>query len=230
MAGFKYFINMALIAGVLLLAACAVPRTADADAAIHKVVIVTAMSEDGLVNKIGLTVFSNDATSLPQEGAVSRTAVETIARRLKAARPNWQIVPADTDLVALGAKSKDGLAASDLAAILQRSGADAAFVVADAYQDTAARGAGVGAALRKLPGIDPHVVIRAHVRVEIVARNGDRLNGAMGSETPLIKASDFGVTDELSTVHAPEAGANLSRAMHDELVRDLDAALQRMGY
>ena len=56
---------------------------------IHKVVIVTAMSEAEVVNKIGLTIFANDATTIPQDGALSKTAVDTMTRRLSSARPNW---------------------------------------------------------------------------------------------------------------------------------------------
>lgn len=197
---------------------------------IHKVVIVTAMSEAGVVNKIGLTIFANDATTIPQDGALSKTAVDTMTRRLSSARPNWEIVPAGVDLIPLGAKSKDGIAPSELGEILKRSGADAVFVVSDIYQDTAARGSGVGAALRKLPGMDPHVIVRAHVYVEMLDKSGERISEAPGGETPLIKASDFGLTDDIASVNAPEARARLSQAMRDELTRDLDAALLRMGY
>jgi hypothetical protein len=227
---FRCFAGAAVITGLLFLAGCAAPRTADADVAIHKVVIVTAMSEAGLVNKIGLTIFSNDATTIPQDGALSKTAVDTMTRRLNSARPNWEIVPAGVDLVALGAKYKNGIAPSELGEILKRTGADAVFVVSDIYQDTPARGSGVGAALRKLPGIDPHVIVRAHVVVDMLDKSGERIAGAPGGETPLIKAGDFGLTDDIASVNAPEARARLSQAMRAELARDLDGALLRMGY
>jgi len=216
--------------GALLLTGCAAPRTADADATIHKVVILTALDESGVVNKVGLTIFSNDATTVPQGGALSKTAVDTIAQRLHAARPNWEIVPAGVDLVALGANAKEGIAKPAPDDILKRSNADAAFVVTDVYQDTPARGAGVGAALRKLPGIAPHVIVRAHVYVEMLDKSGQRISGAPGGETPLIEAKDFDLTDDIASVNTPVARAKLSEAMRKELTRDLNTALQRMGY
>jgi hypothetical protein len=221
------------------LAGCATPRSVEADNSIHKVVVVTALDESGTVNKIGLTIFNNDATAIAQDGALSRTAVDTITERLRRTRPNWQIVPAGVDLVAIGAKdrqtgfviaSNDALKA-DVAAIVRNTGADAVFLVTDmSFENTAAPGRGVGVALRKLPGIDPHVVVRAHVWLELQDSAGARMVGAPGGETPLIKASDLGLTDDIASVNTPEAKATLSEAMRRELRRDLEGALTRMGY
>jgi hypothetical protein len=236
---FITFIGMAAACAGFVLAGCAAPRTAESDAAIHKVVIVTALDESGVVNRIGLTVFNNDTTTLPQGGAISRTAVDTITRRLHQARPAWEIVPAGVDLVALGVKdnapntlnsSSDALQA-DVASIVRNTGADAVFVVYDAFPTNSyAPGAGVGAALRKLPGIDAHVIARAHVYLSMQDRTGHQISGWSGAESPLIKAADLGMTDELASAHTAEASAKLSEAMRMELQRDLEAALQRMGY
>jgi hypothetical protein len=222
------------------LGGCAAPRTAEADSAIRTVTILTVLNEDSRVNKIGLTVFSNDTMTIAQDGALSSTAVDSIAQRLHQSRPNWEIVPAGVDLVALGAKYKDGVSTftesdgklkPELDAIRQRLGVDALFVVTETNPTNgAAPGPGVGAALRKLPGIDPHVVIRAHIYVEMLDKTGARVNGWGGGETALRKASDFGLTDELASANMPEARAKLSEAMRAELRRDLDAALQHMGY
>src|SRR6202000_2197447 len=101
------------------------------------------------------------------------------------ARPAWRIVPADVDLVALGEKYKDGVGTftdsegklrPELEGIIKRLDVDAVFLVTDnPMNNGAAPGAGVGVALRKLPGIDPHVVVRAHVYVEMLDKSVQRL-------------------------------------------------------
>jgi hypothetical protein len=225
---------------VLGLAGCAAPASMESDAAIRKVAILTVLDESGPVNKVGLTVFQNDSLKIAQDGGLSRTAVETITQRLHQSRPAWQIVPAGVDLVALGEKYKDGIGTftdsegklrPELDSILKRLDVDAVFLVTDSnITQGAAPGAGVGIALRKLPGLDAHVVLRAHVYVEMLDKSGTRLHGWGGGESALIKASAYGLTDDLASANTPEARASLSQAMRAELRRDVDAALQRMGY
>lgn len=234
--------SKALLAALaaLALGGCATPLSSQDDAAIRKVTILTVLDESGRVDKRGLTVFANDSMTIPQGGALSRTAVETITQRLHQSRPSWQVVPSGIDLVALGAKYKDGIATfndsegklrPELDDILKRLDTDAVFLVTETNPSNgAAPGPGVGIALRKLPGIDPHVVVRAHVYVELLDKSGKSRTGWGGGETGLLKASDFGLTDELTSADTPAARAKLSDAMRAELRRDLDTAMQHIGY
>ena len=61
-------------------------------------------------------------------------------------------------------------------------------------------------------------------------KSGQRISGAPGGETPLIEAKEFDLTDDIASVNTPVARAKLSEAMRNELTRDLNTALQRMGY
>jgi hypothetical protein len=225
---------------VLGLAGCAAPPSMESDAAIHKVAILTVLDESGQVNKIGLTVFQNDVLAIPQEGNVSRTAVEAITQRLHQSRPDWQMVPAGVDLVALGEKYKGGISSfgdtegklrPELNDILKRLDADAVFLVTDFnVTNGTAIGPGVGVTLRKLPGIDAHVIVHAHVVIELLDKSGAVLHRWGGGETGLLKASDFGVTGDIASTNTPDARVKLSEAMRAELRRDVDNALQHMGY
>jgi hypothetical protein len=227
----------ALAAVFSSLAGCATPRTAGQDAAIHKVTIITLLDESGAVEKIGLTIFNNAQTADPQDGALSKAAVEAIAKRLRETRPDWQIVPAGADLPALGQKLKtegggfnDELARvrPDIARIVERTGADAASVHADTLSENS-HGRGVGVVLRTLPGADPSVYVHATVYLQLLDKKGDRLAGAPGTDTRY-PASRFGLTSDIESAHSPAAREMLSIAMRDELVKGIGMALQTMGY
>jgi len=220
-----------------LLAACATPRTAADDAAIHRVTVIPLIAESGTVDKLGFTVFNNARTTIAQGGALNRQAMETVGQALRASRPGWTIVPATADFPSLAARLEKldffggdlAKVQADIDAIMKATGADAVVVVSDLTPENVA-GRGVGVRLRTLPGATPRLTAYAHLYVELRDPAGHRLSGFAGIAEKDLDARSLGVTGDLESVETPAVRARLSEAMRDQADRAISDALQRQGY
>lgn len=222
------------------LAGCAgaARRTAETDAAIKSVAVVSLLQEDVPVQKIGLTVFNNDALTVPMKGELNTMATTLIESRLKSARPGWAVKPSGVDSAELSQKFRDagvswsshtGTIKADLAAAANSAGADALFVVIDTSLENE-RGKGVGAILRALPGLEPSALVHANVLVVLVDRAGNEITNRMGSGSTVVKGTELGLTPDLASLAQPEVQAALKGQWRAKLATNVAMAMERMGY
>jgi hypothetical protein len=66
--------------------------------------------------------------------------------------------------------------------------------------------------------------------VELRDKSNQRVAGAPGSQSAMLKAATLGLTGDIGSIETPEARAKLSEAMRDQLRHDLVAAMQQIGY
>lgn len=213
-------------------------RTVDTDAAIRSVAVVSLLQEDVPVQKIGLTVFNNDARTVPMSGELNKIAVAVVESRLKVARPAWVVKPSNADGAKLSQKfggagiswsSHTGTIKSDLAALANSAGVDALFVVIDTALENE-RGKGVGVVLRALPGMEPSALIHANVLVVLVDRSGNEITNRIGSGSTTTRASELGLTVDLGSLGQPEVQKALQEQWRAKLSANTTMAMERMGY
>jgi hypothetical protein len=212
-------------------------RTPQADASIKTVTVVSMLHEDAPIARVGLTVFNNAVTRLPQGGSLNKIATETIEARIRTARPSWEIKPSGVDSVALSAKfrqggtswtSHTGKVKDDLVAIARKTGSDAMLVVSDMTLENSP-GRGVGVVLRALPGTKPTVTIHAHVMLQLVDRDGNEITNRTGDNI-VVPASQLGLTDDLASVDSGNNREKLTEAMRRQLAESLAKSAAHMGY
>jgi hypothetical protein len=238
----RLVIRLVLSCSIAALTGCATtpPRDLAADASIKTVVVLSMLKDDAAIRKLGLTVFNNDEVALGERGAFNQLAVETVEARLRKARPSWSIVPSGANSVELAGKMERPAFAGDftakvkddLAAIAQRTGADALFVVAE-WQPANMPGRGVGAVVRALPGLNPTVHLHTHVLLLLVDKQGQAITNRHGGDralTTTLTASDMGLTGDLASLDAGDNRARMAAALRRQLVTSLDAASAAMGY
>ncbi len=213
-------------------------RTVDTDAVMKSVAVVSLLREDVPVQKIGLTVFNNDDRTVPMGGELNKVATTVIESRLKLVRPTWVVKPSNADGAKLSQRfgsagsswsSHTGTIKSDLAALASSAGVDALFVVIDTTLENE-RGKGVGIVLRALPGMEPIALVHANVLVVLVDRDGNEITNRIGSGSTSMKASDLGLTADLSSVGQPEVQKALQMQWRTKLRANTAMAMERMGY
>ncbi len=213
-------------------------RTLDTDAVMKSVAVVSLLQEDVPVQKIGLTVFNNDQRTVPMKGELNKVATAVVESRLKLARPTWVVKPSNADGAKLSQKfgsagiswsSHTGTIKSDLAALASAAGVDALFVVIDTALENE-RGKGVGIVLRALPGMEPSALVHANVLVVLVDREGNEITNRIGSGSTSTKASELGLTVDLSSVGQPEVQKALQAQWRAKLSANTAVAMERMGY
>lgn len=226
--------------GALLLAGCAsTQRTQQTDENIKTVAVVSLLQENAPMVRLGLTVFNNDATTLPQGGALNRIALGTIETRLRAARPAWVIKDSGADPVALGDKLRKGGMSfgggftsnvkEDLVAITRKTGADALFVIVDTTSENAP-GRGVGMVLRALPGLSPRAILHSRVLLILVDKNGNEVTNRNASIEVSKPASELALTGDLDSLDRADNRAKISQLLQQQLPVGLNAAAGYLGY
>lgn len=234
----RWLATVANLAMLGLLAGCASPpRSAAADLSIHSVAIVTAVSEDVPLQRIGLTIFNNDYKLLPMKGELNAHIEKIASERLAASRPDWTVKRAGTDPGALSAKihqvwnswgSKDGPLSDQLPGIAQLADVEALLVIEEARSDTAS---GVSVVMRALPGLEPRVGANVVLRASLVDRQGHVLSSRfIYSVSPAVAAKDLGMNDQLSTALDPVIADRLRHMLKTSVSTSLQNGLSELGY
>jgi hypothetical protein len=221
----------------VLLSACASgPRSAALDKDVKKVVIVSMLEENAPVIHVGLTVFNNDRTTVPQHGELNRLASSVVEQRLHAARPEWMIVAMKPD-EALAKKNNGSVSWSgftgnvkgDLQRIARDNDADFIFAVVDTTRENSS-GRGVGIWLRAIRKESlGSALVHAHVLLVLVDKSGNEVTNRSGSDGS-VPASDLGLNYDLSSLKDSQVEARVSVAMRTQLSKALSEAAQSMGY
>jgi len=225
------------IAFLVLLSACASPpRSAESDKGIKKVAVVSMLEEQTPVVHVGLTVFNNDLATVNQDGQLNRLATSIIEQRLRAARPEWNVVPVPPD-AALSKKIASGVSWSsftgkvkeDLQRIAQETGADFVFAVIDTTWENSP-GRGVGIRMRALSkDSSGSALVHAHVLLVLLDKNGTEITARGGTEMTM-PASELGLNYDLSSLHDPQVQQRVGAAMRKQLEDALTQAAAGMGY
>jgi hypothetical protein len=228
---------MASIALATLLSACAsAPRSTESDKGVKKVAVVSMLEENAPVVHIGFTAFNNDRTTVDQHGELNRIAIDAIEQRLRAARPEWTIIPVQPN-EALAKKSNSGTpwtsftgnVKEDLQRIAHDANADLVFAVIDTTRENSS-GRGVGVWMRALSKDSlGSALVHAHVLLMLVDRNGTEITNRSGSDANVL-ASELGLNYDLSSLKDPQVQERVSASMRKQLGIALTEAAKHMGY
>jgi hypothetical protein len=228
---------MASIALAALLSGCAsAPRNMESDKGVKKVAVVSMIEENAPVVHVGLTVFNNDHTTVDQHGELNRIATDVIEQRLRAARPEWTVVPVQSN-EALAKKSASGIplfsftgnVKEDLQRIARDADADLVFAVIDVTRENSF-GRGVGVWTRALSKDSVgRALVHAHVLLVLVDRNGAEITNRGGSDANVL-ASELGLNYDLSSLKDPQVQERVSASMRKQLGVALTEAATNMGY
>ena len=229
----------------LLLSACASPpRTAAQDSQIKSAAVVPLLSESPRVVRTGVTVFGNGFIQVEQDGAMNRTAIEVIEKRLKTSRPNWAIRQAMADPADLLQKARargaswNGMVGNlkeELKQIAERTDADVLFVAFEYGSDLAVGGVGTLGGLGTLYRCnffskpDGPATVHSFISLILVDRSGTPITGEKGG------SERFAVTDikppcDFAQLQASPVAQQLSREMQKQLAVSLEGAASSMGY
>jgi hypothetical protein len=228
---------LTLVALSTLLSACAsAPRSIESDKGVKKVAVVSMLQENAPIVHVGLTVFNNDRTTVDQRGELNRLATQVVEQRLHAARPEWTIVPVQSNET-LAKKSASGTpwfsftgnVKEDLQRIAHDTDADLVFAVVDTTQENSP-GRGVGIWMRALSKDSPGTaLVHAHVLLVLVDKNGTEITNRGGSNAS-VPATELGLNYDLSSLKDPQVHQRVSDAMRKQLETALTAAAKHMGY
>lgn len=235
---------LAIAFSAVLVSGCAVPRrTLQDDRGIKSFTVVSMLRENVPVERIGSTVFNNRTEILDQNGELNRISAEVLERRLRVARPAWFIVKSNADPIVLAEKNKNaeifwktftGAVTEELKKTAKDVGADVLFVVIDSTQENA-RGRGVGVSLHPgmapVFGIAPVAVVRAHLRLVLVDRDGKEISWGSGGNV-IVPASELGLSgdQDLAKLSDPHVSDRVNGAIRKQLTDMLDKAATSMGY
>lgn len=221
------------VASALLLTACAAPpRTAQQDAAVRSVAIVSQLDEAAPVLRLGITIFGNEKKILDQGGKLNEMAVETVKQHLGNSRPNWNVKVA-TPKMAMTADGKpaERMTAAELAALAQSLGVDQLFVLNGASYDNSP-GRGTGVVTRPLGFGLLSVSVHSFITLTVMDRNGvtllDRGVGSDGVKNA--KADELGLTSDLKSLDAPAVSANVSAALQKRTREVVDVLMTSANY
>jgi len=171
-----------------------------------------------------------------QHGELNRLATEVVEQRLRAARPEWTVVPVQSNET-LAKKSASGTpwfsftgnVKEDLQRIAHDTDADLVFAVVDTTQENSP-GRGVGIWMRALSkDSSGTALVHAHVLLVLVDKNGTEITNRGGSNAS-VKASELGLNYDLSSLKDPQVQQRVSEAMRKQLETSLTAAAKHMGY
>lgn len=217
-------------ATALLLAACAAPRTAQDDAAVRSVAVVSLLDESGPVRRLGFTVFGNARDGIPQDGKLKQVAVDTVRQRLAGTRPQWTVKAADLDLPG-GAKPNAGSNTAALAALAARMGVDQIFVLEDTIGQNLP-GQGVGLTFRTMGDKAGPMMVHAYIGLVVLDRNGKELvrRSAIRNNPQMTPETELGLRPDLSNLGDPKVRETVSQALQRRLKGAIEEAMERAGY
>jgi hypothetical protein len=220
---------MMLAAGYLF-AGCTSPRTAQEDAGVRSVAVVSLLSEAGPVRRVGFTVFGNTQDSVAQNGKLKQVVIDTVTQRLHSSRPQWTVKPADLDLPVAGKrKASDNEAA--LADLARKMDVDQVFVLEDTNSENFP-GQGVGVTFRSMGSKAGPMMVHAYVALVVVDRNGKVLvaRGATKNNPTMVQENELGLHADLATLNDPKVRDNISQAVQRRLKGAIEEAMERAGY
>ncbi|MCS0589146.1 hypothetical protein ACFQ09_02850 [Massilia norwichensis] len=214
----------------LLLAACAAPRSAQEDAAVRSVAVVSLLDESGPVRRLGFTVFANARDGIPQNGKLKQVAVETVRQRLAGTRPQWALKAGALDLPA-GAKQTASANTAALAALAARLDVDQIFVLEDGMGQNLP-GQGVGLTFRTFGDKAGPMMVHAYIGLIVVDRNGKELvrRGATRDNPHMTPETELGLRPDLSNLGDPKVRDTVSQALQRRLKGAIEEAMERAGY
>lgn len=223
-----------------LLSACATgPRTAESDAGVRNVTVVTLLEEKAPISRVGLTVFNNEVVEVDQGGELNRLSRRLVEQHLRDKRPDWVIKDAGVDSTMLAKKNREGGVSwtsftgnisDDLRRVAKATGADLVFVVLDTTMENSP-GRGVGLTLRtvSLSSVS-NALVHAHVLLTLVDKDGKELTNRSGGNS-LVPAAELGIKyDVRASLKDPLVQRRVSDALKKQLSASLDLAASSMGY
>jgi hypothetical protein len=219
-----------ILAAGFLFAGCTSPRTAEADAGVRSVAVVSLLSEAGPVRRVGFTVFGNTQDSVDQGGKLKQVVNDTVTQRLRGSRPQWTVKPANLDLPAAG-KRKASENTAALADLARRLDVDQVFVLEDTNSENFP-GQGVGVTFRSMGNKAGPMMVHAYVALVVVDRNGKVLvaRGATRNNPTMVQESELGLHADLATLNDPKVRDNISQAVQRRLKGAIEEAMERAGY
>ena len=218
-------IALLAVTSTLLLSGCAMPpRTAQDDANVHSVAIVSQLEELAPVRRIGITVFNNSKTTVDQGGKLNDIAIETTTQHLKASHPTWTVKVAN-------AKSATPLGEAELAALARSLDVDQVFVINGTSNENSP-GYGVGIVVRAL-GFEPKfITVHSFISLTVTDRNAKTVffRNFVGDGTKAVEASKLGLKGDLSTLNDPDVRDKVSAALQARTRESIDAILTSANY
>jgi hypothetical protein len=226
------------------LVGCAAPvvRTPELDKAVKSVAVVSLLSEQSRVERIGLTVFNNKSVVVDHGGELNKLAIDTVESSLRKARPEWQLKDARADVQAmLAAKKSVGSSfmthtsaiQPELAALATRLDVDLMFVVIEtALDNTPGQGVGVRLRTMSLSSLKDAVVHSVCLLV-LVDRQGNEITnrwGGSGVAIARMPAESLGLDYDLDNLAVPATRARVAGVMRERLQAQLTASATGLGY
>jgi hypothetical protein len=204
---------------------------------VKAVAVVTLLTERVTVDRIGLTVFSNDKTSFDGVAQLNTLTEQIVAERLHNAKPAWEIKRVAYDrqdliskLDALGMTMMfpEEKISRDLASIAKASGADVIFVVSE---DSSRGVKGIDLRLHTSDSSTLRgATLFTNVVIAVANRDGkiiDRRWGASYAEKSL-SAADLGFTYDLTPAHDPETQAKIREQVISQLKGSIAEGMQNL--
>ena len=197
----------------LFLSGCAMPpRTAQDDANVHSVAIVSQLQELAPVRRIGITVFNNSQTTLDQGGKLNEIAIETTRQHLQASHPDWTVKIANAKPAPLAdGKAAALLSEAELAALARSLDVDQLFVINGSSNENSP-GYGVGIVVRAL-GFEPKfITVHSFISLTVTDRNAKTVffRNFVGDGSKGVETSKLGLKGDLSTLTDPDVRAKVS--------------------
>jgi hypothetical protein len=231
-----------LVAIALVLTGCAAPRLSQqADQRIKTVGIVSLVPENANFTKIGLTVFNNEYAEIQMGGKINATIESSVAQRLAAVRPQWQIKPVEyprvewtQNLYATGffAGSQRDRVTSDVAALARANQLDAVVLVSK-YRPENAHGDGVGVLLRTLSlSSVGDAYVTSYLSASLLDPQGEVLASSWGDRQMPPKVIDpkaYGIQYKLADNNDPALQDRLRKDVVDQVAKVVEDLVKRLG-
>ena len=223
-------VTLIAAAGLLLAGCAAASRTAQEDAGVHAVAVVSLLNEAAPVRRLGFTVFGNDQSSIDQGGKLQRIVSDTVTRRLKTARPQWTVKTGELDAASLRRRSADANAAA-LADLARRLEVDQLFVLEEGMGENLP-GQGVGLTFRTMGNTAGPNMVHAYVKLVVLDRSGKTLlvRGATRNNPQMTPPAELGVRPDLGNLNDPAVRDRVSQALQRRLEAAVEEAMTRAGY
>src|SRR5690349_12550379 len=119
-----------------LLTACATQAPSQLEAGIKTVAVISLVPESAPINKLSVTVFSNQRAEIDFGGQIEQAIWETSVNRLAVSRPSWVVKKVSYDRAALLKSLRVGAWGSNetgLGQFAAENGLDAVIVYTEAF-------------------------------------------------------------------------------------------------
>jgi len=223
-------VTLIAAAGLLLAGCAAASRTAQEDAGVHAVAVVSLLNEVAPVRRLGFTAFGNDQSSIDQGGKLKQVVDDAVTGRLKATRPQWTVKTGALDAAGMRRRSAEANTAA-LADLARRLDVDQLFVLEESMGENLP-GQGVGLTFRTMGNTAGPTMVHAYVKLVVLDRSGKTLvvRGATRNNPQMTPPAELGVRPDLSNLGDPAVRDKVSQALQRRLAEAVDEAMTRAGY